>query len=141
MMEKFLPTGVVSISQLPALPRSAMSKRTSSESDPESSSASGVLSDTKKQKGESLILFQSMIAEKDEKIQKFVKTKKTLQQTVRRQQAKISKLEEELKQEKAAKQTSLDIKRVADKSGTLGKSGSWLTPSGAVSLAVAFSVS
>ena len=78
MMEKFLPTGVVSISQLPALPRSAMSKRTSSESDPESSSASGVLSDTKKQKGESLILFQSMIAEKDEKIQKLVKTKKNI---------------------------------------------------------------
>lgn len=114
-----------------------MSKRTASESDQESEASGG--SDTKRLRGDeskTIHMLRQLLKEKDEHLARSRREKKSLLQTVRRKDVQIEKLEQRLQDEFRAKQKSLDVKRVADKTGVVGKSGSWLTPSGAVSLAV-----
>lgn len=117
-----------------------MAKRSSdSDCDSAASAASSGGSESKKQKAEiaeSVRLLKELLKERDQEITKLRAEKKVLQQTVRRQKSRLDKMEGQLEEERSSKQKSLDIKRVADKTGHVGKSGSWLTPSGSVSLAV-----
>lgn len=115
-----------------------MAKRTSSDSE---DSGSAISEENKKLKakhgdGETIRLLKSLLSDKDQQIQKLQKEKKLLHQTIRRQKSKLEKMEDQFNEERESRQNSLDIRRVADKTGDRGKSGSWLTPSGAISLAV-----
>lgn len=73
---------------------------------------------------------KNMLLEKEAKLQKLQKEKKQLLQTVRRQETKIGKLQEELSETKGRKHNSLDVVRVSDSVKETGKSGSWFTPAG-----------
>ena len=112
-----------------------MAKRTSSDSEQDSASGVSEGSESKKAKTETIRLLREMLQERDQRVNQLSKEKKSLQQVIRRQNSKIDKLREELDFEKTSKQKDLDVKRVADKTGDLGKHRSWLLPSGAVSLA------
>lgn len=115
-----------------------MSKRTSSDSEADSKSAGSSTGENKKHRCENTVeVLKGMLEDKDKRIRDLVKARKVLQQKSRRQQEKIQELQEELEKERKKHNQSLDVERVADKTGNKGVSGSWLTPSGAVSLAVA----
>ena len=121
-----------------------MSKRSNSDSEPESGSgacsSSGADSQKKCRREDSqlnsLDVLTKLVQDKSATIDRLTKEKRMLQQTVRRQQKKIVQLSEENQSLKSSASSNLDVARVADKTGHKGKSGSWLTPAGAVSLAV-----
>lgn len=106
-------------------PRSAGSSSKSQRLEGQGHVGSGVTKETLK----------NMLLEKEAKLQKLQKEKKQLLQTVRRQETKIGKLQEELSETKGRKDNSLDVVRVSDSVKETGKSGSWFTPAGSISLA------
>ena len=87
------------------------------------------------QKEHQITLLTAMLARSCSKADDLLKQKKVLQQKVRRVSARSEQLSKEMASIKE-KQTEFGIQRVGDKKGTVGKSGSWLTPLGAVNLAV-----
>lgn len=87
------------------------------------------------QKDNQITLLTAMLARSCNKVDDLLKQKKMLQQKVRRVSSRSEQLIKELANMKE-KQNEFGIQRVGDKKGTVGKSGSWLTPLGAVNLAV-----
>lgn len=84
-------------------------------------------------------MLKRLLQEREQKITTLQSERKNLKQVIRRQNSKIVKLEEVVKNKdhEAENKKSLEVTRIADARSVPGKSGSWFTPAGAISLAVA----
>lgn len=80
-----------------------------------------------------------ILENKARQVDSLQKKNKLLSQTVRRQKKKIGTLESEIQRKNQLLQnkSSFEVSRVSDTPDESGKSGSWFTPAGAISLAVA----
>ena len=80
-----------------------------------------------------------ILEDKARQVDSLQKKNKLLSQTVRRQKKKIGTLESEIqrKDQLLQNKSSFEVGRVSDTADESGKSGSWFTPAGAISLAVA----
>ena len=88
-------------------------------------------------KESAISILTKIVQHKNAKLQSVMKQKKLLQQTIRRQARRIKHLQDALSLAKdKSKPKSLDVTRVADDGDVQGKSRSWFTPAGAISLAV-----
>lgn len=120
----------------PSQPGSLLEGSAESVAPSQNSSGTG----NKRQRKEATVqLLKRLVSSKHMKVQALLKQKRNLQQTVRRQKARIQRLEGQLAEKKQSQKDaqSLEVTRFSDARGLQGKHGSWFTPAGtgAISLA------